>query len=157
MKKYIVCGEEFENILDAVDEIVENGDFEEDFEDFLRREYDDEVEICGCYFDAVEALRELDYSEYESKFDNWKEGKREDVERQIMRAEVGSCIDIDGFEVEITDADAEMFNEAREALSAVRTWLENAPKLYANNPPMDKVETISAFIGKVEERIKEEE
>jgi len=157
MKKWYVDGEAFSNVLDAVDEIVENGDFEEEFEDFLRREYDDEVDICGCYFDAVEALKELDYSEYESKFDEWKEGKREDVERQIERADVGSVLDIDGFEVEVKDADAELISEALADLSAVREWVENAPKLYANNPPIDRIESLKSFIGAMAQRIKEEE
>lgn len=157
MKKWYVNYEEFDNVLDAVDEIVENGDFEDEFDDFLRNEYDDSVEICGVYFDAVEALKDLDEMEYEQKFDAWKEGLREDLEGKFERMNVGDSQSFYGFVVEVSDADAELISEALADLSAVREWVETTPKLYANNPPIDRIESLKSFIGAMAQRIKEEE
>ena len=155
MKKYYVNGEEFDEMLDALGAIMEDGEFEDEFEDFLRDEYGDEVEICGSAFDAVEALKTLDRDEYHDKYNTWEDGKRDDIEMELRRLEFGEVYDFNGCDVEIKDTDAEMFNEAREALSALREWMANAPKLYANNPPMDKADALSAFIDTMEERIME--
>ena len=159
MKKYIVENEEFEALEEAVDCIMDNADFDDAFADFLHDEYDDEVEICGEYYDAVDVLYNYDRDAYNDKFDMWLDGKREEVENRIRRAEVGSVLSIDGFEVEITDTDAEMFKEALNNIEFLRTWVKNCPPLYTagNDEAMECLNNLSAFVGAMEQRIKEEE
>lgn len=164
MKKWYVNGEEFDTALEAIDEIMEDreGYFEDDFEDYLRNEYYDSVEICGVYFDAVEALKDLSMSDYDDKFDSWKDGVRDNLELAFKGLEVGEERSFHGYDVEIRDTDAETFKKVREELSALGDWLENS--LYAplvqtdiKNAMLLKVHTIANFVDDMEERITEEE
>lgn len=153
MKKYFVDGAEFDNVFDAVDEIMSCIDTDEKFEEWIAREYDD-VEVLGNYYNAVDVLRAM--GDYDDAMDTFLDPLREEIELKVGRLEVGEERDIEGCNVECTDADAELISEALADLSAVREWVENAPKLYAHNPPIDRIESLKSFIGAMAERMKEE-
>lgn len=162
MKKWYVDDDAFMTAGGAVDYMMETVDFEDEFDDFLRSEYGDDVEICGELFDAVESLKDLDYTAYGEKFDAWKEGVAEELEMSLNRMETGSPRMVYGYEVEVRDEDEEKFKTAKNDLSALGDWLENS--LYAPLVQTDiktamllKIHSLANFIDELEERVKEEE
>ena len=159
MKKYLVFGEEYETISEAVEAFMDAVD-EDTFDDYLHDEYGCSVDICGEDFDPVEVLRDYDSSLYDDKFEDWKREVEEEVEDTIGYMEADDietlygidieCIDDEGEDEEETPAPAPVLPasieekaqaavvEAMEAYKGLCAMMKEVPNLYLNKSEADE-------------------
>ena len=157
MKKYFVDGSAFDNVSDAVDEILCSVDEEEEFEAWLADEFEGYVDVCGNCYDAVDVLRAM--GDYESALESFTDAYREEIETRIDCLRVGEERKIGGCNVECTDADAELIAEAMDGLNVIKEFVQNVPAVYgseAKTHALERAESLKAFVGAMAERMKEE-
>ena len=161
MKKYLVFGEEYETISEAVEAFMDAVD-EDTFDDYLHDEYGCSVDICGEDFDPVELLRDYDSSLYEDKFEDWKREVEEEVEDTIGYMEADDIETLYGIDIECIDDEDEdeeeenasqsllstvysaedrakmAVSDALEAAGKLEEFLKGIPSLYLNKTEADK-------------------
>ena len=157
MKKWIVDGEEFTTIEDAIEEIIDNGDLQEEFEEFIHDEhgYSVYLEVCDGEWETIELLQKLDV--YDSMFDDWLDYTKKPAMRSALESmNVGDKTEIGYCEVEVIDDIEKLFGDARKALQDITTALESLRPIYGGSQA-NNLNLLIEFIDAVEEKVKKEE
>lgn len=156
MKKWIVDGEEFTTIEDAVQEVLDEApDLTEAFEEGITDEhgYTTYIEVCDGEFETIELLERLGV--YERMYDDWAEDVRRDLQKDIERMNAGDSIERYGTDIECVDDIEKLFADAREALNNIRTAFDALRPIYGGGQA-NNLNILIEFIDTVEEKVKKE-
>ena len=110
--RYIIDGETFTNAADAATYITENMD-ETYYEDMLNEVYG-EINVCGYFYDAADALYKLDPVAYQCGMNDYYDSLWSDIKYDINRMDEGDEEEFYGLKVEIPFEEEEEEEEEEE-------------------------------------------
>jgi len=168
MKKWIVEGDEYTNIEDAVQDIIDNGNLTYEFEEHIRDEhgYYTYLEVCDGEWDTIELLSTLGV--YENMINDWiQEEKRPAFRRALEQMEVGDKLTLNYSDIECVDDVEKLFTDAHKSIDSIRKLLDDLRPLfydggqaYSHNLLIEFVDILNRFIEFVdtaEEKVKRAE
>ena len=106
MRKFLVDGNDFEEVQEVINYITDNGDFYNSF-DMMLDEYYEDVNVCGCTFNPSYALKKTDLIAYNCGKNDYIDSLTYDLDNTIDRMSNGDIGDFYGVEVECKENEEE--------------------------------------------------